>query len=79
MPVTITAVESTDLFVGPEEAPRQLLRVTLDGPPARIAVTGPGVRGEASGTGLVEVPLEITGAAVGARLAVEVTAFGATP
>ncbi|WP_327674688.1 NEW3 domain-containing protein [Kitasatospora sp. NBC_00458] len=76
MPVTITAVESTDLFTGPEDAPRQLLRVTLDGPPARITVTGPGVHGGTSGTGLVEVPLEITGAAVGARLPVTVTAHG---
>ncbi|MFI8083875.1 NEW3 domain-containing protein [Kitasatospora sp. NPDC086009] len=74
MPVTITAVESTDLFTGPEDAPRQLLRVTLDGPPARITVTGPGVRGEEAGTGLVEVPLEITGAEPGARIPVLVTA-----
>ncbi|MEU8516015.1 NEW3 domain-containing protein [Kitasatospora sp. NPDC048722] len=74
MPVTITAVESTDLFVGPEDAPRQLLRVTVEGATARIAVSGPGVRGEAAGTGEVEVPLEITGAAVGARLPVTVTA-----
>ncbi|RKT19313.1 glycosyl hydrolase family 38 [Streptomyces sp. 1114.5] len=60
MPVTITAVESTDLFVGPEDAPRQLLRVTIEGPAAaRITVSGPGVRGEATGTGPVEVPLEI--------------------
>ncbi|MFB8170788.1 NEW3 domain-containing protein [Kitasatospora purpeofusca] len=78
MPVTLTAVESTDLFTGPEHAPRQLLRVTLDGPPAtRITVTGPGVRGEAAGTGQVEVPLEITGAAPGARLPVTVEAGGA--
>ncbi|MQS11084.1 glycoside hydrolase [Streptomyces kaniharaensis] len=74
MPVTITAVESTDLFTGPEDAPRQLLRVTLDGPAARITVTGPGVRGEAAGTGLVEVPLEITGASVGDQLPVTVRA-----
>ncbi|MFF2081467.1 NEW3 domain-containing protein [Kitasatospora sp. NPDC058162] len=73
MPVTtITAVESTDLFTGPEDAPRQLLRVTVEGPAARITVTGAGVRGEATGTGPVEVPLEITGAAVGARLPVTV-------
>ncbi|MEU6236981.1 NEW3 domain-containing protein [Kitasatospora sp. NPDC047058] len=77
--VTITAVESTDLFTGPEDAPRQLLRVTLDGPPAtRITVTGPGVRGEAAGTGPVEVPLEISAAAApGQRIPVEVHAGGA--
>ncbi|WP_224276531.1 NEW3 domain-containing protein [Streptomyces sp. LS1784] len=77
MPVTITAVESTDLFVGPEDAPRQVLRVTLEGPAARIAVTGPGVRGEATGTGLVEVPLEITDATPGDRLPVTVVASDA--
>ncbi|MFI2609439.1 NEW3 domain-containing protein [Kitasatospora sp. NPDC018619] len=77
MPVTITAVESTDLFVGPEGAPRQVLRVTLDGPAARITVTGPGVRGEATGTGPVEVPLEISGASPGDELPVTVTAEGA--
>ncbi|RGD58248.1 glycoside hydrolase [Kitasatospora xanthocidica] len=78
MPVTITAVESTDLFVGPEDAPRQVLRVTLEGPAARITVSGPGVRGEATGTGLVEVPLEISGASPGDRLPVTVRASGAT-
>ncbi|MFB7128953.1 NEW3 domain-containing protein [Kitasatospora sp. NPDC056273] len=78
MPVTITAVESTDLFVGPEDAPRQVLRVTLEGPAARIAVSGPGVRGEATGTGLVEVPLEISGASTGDRLPVTVRASDAT-
>ncbi|MER8102523.1 NEW3 domain-containing protein [Kitasatospora sp. NPDC094016] len=78
MPVTITAVENTDLFTGPEEAPRQLLRVTLDGPAARITVSGPGVRGEATGTGLVEVPLELTGAPEpGTELPVTVEAEGA--
>ncbi|MER6301881.1 glycoside hydrolase family 38 C-terminal domain-containing protein [Kitasatospora sp. NPDC001539] len=78
MPVTtITAVESTDLFVGPEDAPRQILRVTTEGPAARITVSGPGVRGEATGTGAVEVPLEITGAAAGARLPVTVRAGAA--
>ncbi|WP_049654628.1 NEW3 domain-containing protein [Kitasatospora sp. MY 5-36] len=78
MPVTITAVESTDLFVGPEDAPRQVLRVTLEGPAARITVSGPGVRGEATGTGLVEVPLEISGASTGDRLPVTVRASDAT-
>ncbi|MFJ3789570.1 NEW3 domain-containing protein [Kitasatospora sp. NPDC090091] len=78
MSVTITAVDSTDLFTGPEDAPRQLLRVTLDGPSTRITVTGPGVYGEAVGTGPVEVPLEISAAAApGQRLPVEVRAGGA--
>ncbi|MFE3500132.1 NEW3 domain-containing protein [Kitasatospora sp. NPDC059160] len=77
MPVTtITAVESTDLFVGPEDAPRQILRVTVEGPAAPITVSGTGVRGEATGTGLVDVPLEITGASVGAQLPVTVRVVG---
>ncbi|MEU8920471.1 NEW3 domain-containing protein [Kitasatospora sp. NPDC048545] len=78
MPVTITAVENTDLFVGPEDAPRQILRVTTGGPAARIAVSGPGVHGEATGTGPVEVPLEITSdARPGDRIPVTVAAGGA--
>ncbi|MEV7770359.1 NEW3 domain-containing protein [Kitasatospora sp. NPDC086791] len=79
MPVTITAVESTDLFVGPEDAPRQILRVTTEGPAARITVSGPGVHGEATGTGPVDVPLEIASEArPGDRLPVTVTVSRAT-
>ncbi|MFG2075747.1 glycoside hydrolase family 38 N-terminal domain-containing protein [Nonomuraea maritima] len=74
MPVTITTVEPTDLFVGTEEAPRQVLRVTLDGPPTRVTVSGPGVSGEATGTGVVEVPLDIADPRPGAELPVTVTA-----
>ncbi|WP_033819623.1 NEW3 domain-containing protein, partial [Kitasatospora sp. MBT63] len=74
MPVTITAVESTDLFTGPEEAPRQLLRVTLDGPPTRITVSGPGVEGEATGTGVVEVPLTVADPVPGTGRPITVTA-----
>ncbi|WP_354643797.1 NEW3 domain-containing protein [Kitasatospora camelliae] len=78
MPVTITAVTSTDLFTGTEQAPRQLLRVTLEGPPCAVAVDGPGVHGEATGTGVLEVPLEITDrASPGDLLPVTVTAGGA--
>ncbi|MDH6124989.1 NEW3 domain-containing protein [Kitasatospora sp. GP82] len=78
MPVAITAVENTDLFVGPEDAPRQVLRVTLDGPPARVTVAGPGVSGEAAGTGRLDVPLTIADPVVGARLPVTVSAEGAS-
>ncbi|GAA2313150.1 NEW3 domain-containing protein [Nonomuraea roseoviolacea subsp. roseoviolacea] len=74
MSVAIVSVESTDLFTGTEDAPRQVLRVTLDGPPARVAVTGPGVAGEAEGSGSVEVPLEIADPVPGAELPVVVTA-----
>ncbi|MDH6132051.1 alpha-mannosidase [Kitasatospora sp. MAA4] len=74
MPVTITAVECTDLFVGTAHAPRQVLRVVLDGPPTSITVQGPGVRGEATGTGTVEVPLDVADAAPGTELPVTVSA-----
>ncbi|WP_101787178.1 NEW3 domain-containing protein [Nonomuraea indica] len=74
MSVTIVSVESTDLFAGTQDAPRQVLRVTLDGPPARVAVTGPGVTGAARGSGEVEVPLEITDRVPGTELPVVVTA-----
>ncbi|MFJ1708764.1 NEW3 domain-containing protein [Kitasatospora sp. NPDC088346] len=74
MPVTITAVESTDLFTGSEEAPRQVLRVTLDGPPTPITVRGPGVEGAATGTGVVEVPLTVRDPVAGTERPVTVTA-----
>ncbi|WP_371501937.1 glycoside hydrolase [Kitasatospora sp. NBC_00374] len=74
MPVTISAVESTDLFVGSEEAPRQVLRVTLDGPPTPITVTGPGVEGAATGTGVVEVPLTVADPVAGTTRPITVTA-----
>jgi len=74
VPVTITDVASTDLFVGTEDSPRQVLRVTLDGPPTLVTVTGPSVSGEATGTGVVEVPLDITGPVAGTELPVVVTA-----
>ncbi|MEU2630200.1 glycoside hydrolase, partial [Kitasatospora sp. NPDC007106] len=75
MPVVrITHVASTDLFTGTEAAPRQILRMTVDGPPCRIDVTGPGVRGSATGTGPVEVPLEVDDPVPGERRRVTVTA-----
>ncbi|GAA1976302.1 NEW3 domain-containing protein [Kitasatospora viridis] len=75
MPVAITAVECTDLFVGTATAPRQVLRVTVAGPAGPVSVQGAGVRGSATGTGLLEVPLELPpGAAPGTELAVTVTA-----
>ncbi|WP_027657652.1 NEW3 domain-containing protein [Salinispora pacifica] len=78
MSVMITAVESTDLFVGTEDNPRQVLRVTLDGPPGPVTVTGPGVSGNATGTGVVEVPLDIDDRVPGRQLPVTVTAGDAT-
>lgn len=42
MPVAIPAVECTDLFAGTPDGPRQILRVTCEGPGAPVRVTGPG-------------------------------------
>ncbi|GAA2325325.1 hypothetical protein [Streptomyces cuspidosporus] len=74
MPVTITAVECTDLFVGTAETPRQVLRVSIEGPPTLVTAQGPGVRGEATGTGTVDVPLDLADIAPGSELPVTVTA-----
>ena len=73
MAIRIIAVDNTDLFVGTLDAPRQLLRVTVD-EAVTVTVTGAGVAGQAVGTGVVDVPLVITGAAAGAELPVTVTA-----
>lgn len=78
MSVMISAVESTDLFVGTEDNPRQVLRVTLDGPPGPVTVTGPGVSGNATGTGVVEVPLDIDDRTPGTEVPVTVTAGDTT-
>jgi alpha-mannosidase len=55
----ITAVTCTELFIGEAEHPRQVLQVTVDGPPGevRIAVHGPGVTGAATTDG--KVPVEV--------------------
>ena len=72
--VSITSVTCTDLFVGAEQDPRQVLRVEVEGPATEVTVAGPGISGTASGSGLVEVPLEVTGHAVGDRIGVTVHA-----
>lgn len=74
MSVAIISVETTDLFVGTREEPRQVLRVTLEGPAAEISVTGRGIHGAATGSGVVEVPLEQNTYAPGERVAVTVAA-----
>jgi alpha-mannosidase len=66
--VQFVAVESTDLFVGTADSPRQVLRVTAERSAARpvpLAVAGRGISGSAevpAGDGriVVEVALEIT-------------------
>ena len=45
----VTSAESTELFVGPADAPLQLVRVTLDGAkePVEVRVDGEGLAGSA--------------------------------
>ncbi|MGV0048837.1 NEW3 domain-containing protein [Mycobacterium colombiense] len=68
----ITKAESTELFVGPPDAPLQLVRVTVSGcaEPAPIRIDGGGVRGRAvaePGREVVEVAVRVDDAVVGQR------------
>ncbi|RAU97779.1 alpha-mannosidase, partial [Mycobacterium colombiense] len=68
----VTSVASTDLFVGPPDAPLQLVRVTLAGVsgPARVRIDGDGLTGEAVadlGDEVVEVPVTVHRPVVGQR------------
>ncbi|HEY3504506.1 MAG TPA: NEW3 domain-containing protein [Actinocatenispora sp.] len=80
MPPAITAVESTDLFVGTEDEPRQVVRVRLAEPAdALLSVTGPGVTtpepAPAAGASVVEIGVQVD-APVGAVVDVAVAADG---
>ena len=46
MPLSVIAAESTGLFIGPADAPLQLVRVTVDGAtePTPIHIGGDGTR-----------------------------------
>ncbi|MGW2284851.1 glycoside hydrolase family 38 N-terminal domain-containing protein [Streptomyces phaeochromogenes] len=78
----VTSVESTELFVGTTEQPRQLVAVELSHTPGRtvrLTVEGSGVAGEAlvtvadDGTARAEIPVR-TGLAPGERRDISVTA-----
>ncbi|MFC5815573.1 glycoside hydrolase family 38 C-terminal domain-containing protein [Nonomuraea harbinensis] len=65
MSVRLLSAEPTDLFVGPADRPRQVLKVTVarDGREAALEVRGDGVRGHATvpagdGPVTLEVPLD---------------------
>jgi alpha-mannosidase len=75
----VLSAESTELFVGPADAPVQLVRVTLEGSgePVQVRVHGDGLSGSARGQGVVEVPVSVEGPVVGERRAASVRA-GAT-
>ena len=78
----VTSAESTDLFVGPPDAPLQLVRVAFRGQLTPVRVEGAGVAtaGEARQVrpGLVEVPVEVADATPGERREAEVVAEGST-
>jgi alpha-mannosidase len=72
----VTSVESTELFVGPADAPLQLVRVALDGctEPVEVRVSGEGLSGSASGSDVVEVPVVVERPVVGEQRAASVHA-----
>ena len=64
MALTVTAAESTELFVGPADAPLQLVRVSVVAP-TPIHIAGPGLATAGltmapAGAGTVEVPVAVT-------------------
>src|SRR5215213_3791928 len=83
----VTSVESTELFVGTTEQPRQVVTVELDHAPCRrvrLTVAGPGIAGEALATAddhgsvRVEIPVTAAGLAPGDRREITVTAEDGT-
>ncbi|OMC43437.1 NEW3 domain-containing protein [Mycobacterium sp. IS-1264] len=78
----VISAEPTELFVGPPDAPSQLVRVSLAGvaAPTRVRIDGDGLRGEAvadAGAEFVEVPVTVDRPVVGQRRAARVHAGGA--
>ncbi|MEB4208126.1 NEW3 domain-containing protein [Mycobacterium sp. 94-17] len=77
----LTKAESTELFVGPPDAPVQLVRVTVSGcaGPTPVRVEGRGLRGQAvarPGSEVVEVAVTVDGTVVGQRRPARVHAGG---
>ena len=77
----VISAESTELFVGPPDAPLQLVRVTLSGVAkrSRIRIDGDDLSGEAvveAGQEVAEVPVTVAGPVVGQRRAARVRAAG---
>ncbi len=78
----VTSVESTDLFVGPPDAPLQIVRVAHEGGSSAIVVEGDGLTtpepavADPAG-GVVEVPVAVTDPVPGERRAARVRCDGA--
>lgn len=66
----VTSAESTELFVGPADAPMQIVRVGVSDGAGDVRVDGEGLTGQAravAGADFVEVPVAVAGAVVGQR------------
>lgn len=79
----VIAAESTELFVGPPDAPLQLARITVSGcaEPTLVRVDGDGLAGEAgleAGQDVVEVPVAVEYPVIGQRRPATVSAAGAS-
>jgi alpha-mannosidase len=77
----VISAQSTELFVGPPDALRQLARVTVSGcaEPTSVRIEGDGVSGQAAagiGCEVVEVPVLVRHPVVGQRRAARVHAGG---
>ncbi|WP_407685115.1 glycoside hydrolase family 38 N-terminal domain-containing protein [Mycobacterium sp. HUMS_1102779] len=73
----VVSADATELFVGPPDAPLQLVRVTVSGctRPMPVRIDGDGLQGEAvaaAGQGVVEVPVVVERPVVGERRAARV-------
>jgi alpha-mannosidase len=80
--VHVISAESTELFAGPPDAPRQLVRVVFTGRPGPVRVAGDGLTtaGEPRHPrdGVAEVPVEVVDPVPGRQHPARVIAAGAT-
>src|ERR1700761_832676 len=79
----VISAESTELFVGPPDAPLQVVRVTVSGAtePTPIRVDGDSLRGETLariGQEVLEVPVAVERPVVGQRRPARVRVDGGT-
>src|ERR1700759_142876 len=74
----VSSAGSTEHFVGPADAPLQLVRGTVSGvtEPATVRVDGDGLSGEAIGRDVIEVPVAVEHPVVGQRRAAQVPLGG---
>jgi alpha-mannosidase len=81
--VQVISAESTELFVGPPDAPLQLARITVGGctQPTPVRVDGDGLAGEATagaGQDVVEVPIVVDHPVIGQRRTATVLVGGSS-